>query len=108
MIKFYGSPNCVHCRQFRANLDSNRLNYEYIDIDSSILKLREFLRLRDTRHEFDEAKCEGRVGVPAIVYEDGSISLDWRAYLKSKGVENIVSEQDAAAKMSCNIDGSGC
>ena len=38
--------------------------------------LRAFLKLRDTRPEFDEMKEKGRVGLPCLYLEDGRILFE--------------------------------
>ena len=35
-----------------------------------MMPLKKFLKLRDTRPEFDEIKKSGRVGVPVVEFED--------------------------------------
>ncbi len=32
--------------------------------------------MRDTLPVYDEAKAEGRIGIPSFVWEDGSVTLD--------------------------------
>jgi len=39
--------------------------------------LKEFLKLRDENPLFDEIKREGKIGIPCIVWDDGSIHFDW-------------------------------
>lgn len=48
--------------------------FVYQDISSGMLPLKQFLKYRDTRPEFDPIKAGGRVGVPCLVLrgEDGS------------------------------------
>jgi len=36
-----------------------------------MVQLKQFLKLRDTRPEFDEIKAAGRVGLPCIVINGG-------------------------------------
>ena len=46
------------------------------DISESIGSMRNFLKLRDTRPEFDEIKEKGRVGLPCLYLEDGRILFE--------------------------------
>lgn len=38
--------------------------------------MRNFLKLRDTRPEFDEIREKGRVGLPCLYLEDGRILFE--------------------------------
>lgn len=53
-------------------LSNNGIEYEYIDITDSMRNLKIYLKLRDTRAEFEEIKKVGRVGVPFIMVDNGS------------------------------------
>lgn len=52
-------------------LSNNGVEFEYIDITDSMRNLKIYLKLRDTRSEFDEIKRLGRVGVPLIMIGNG-------------------------------------
>jgi glutaredoxin-related protein len=52
-------------------LSNNDISFEYIDITDSIRNLKIYLKLRDTRPEFDEIKEIGRVGIPFIMIDNG-------------------------------------
>jgi len=52
-------------------LSDNGISFEYIDITDSMKNLKIYLKLRDTRPEFDEIKKLGRVGVPFIMIGNG-------------------------------------
>lgn len=104
MIKVYGTNTCPDCMDAKANLDFYKINYEYIDICQSVRTLKQFLQLRDTNAVFDEAKQNGSVGIPAIVLEDQTITLDWEGFLQSLGHEVIHISQGKT----CGIDGKGC
>lgn len=52
-------------------LSSNGFDYTYIDITESMRNLKIYLRLRDTRPEFDEIKNNVRVGIPFIMIGNG-------------------------------------
>ena len=76
MMKLYGAPICVNCREVKQLLDEKGIPYEYVDITESTKNLRAFLAMRDTLPVYDEAKAEGRLGITAIGWEDGSVTLD--------------------------------
>ncbi|MBQ7147435.1 MAG: glutaredoxin [Pseudobutyrivibrio sp.] len=106
MIKIYGSSLCPDCINFEHNLKNNNIEYEYINIHESMANLKAFLKLRDNNPAFDNTKANGYVGIPAIVYEDSSIDLDWEKYLTDKGISVVYLDKQATA--TCNINGKGC
>ncbi len=60
-------------------LSENNINHVYLDITESMLNLKKFLKLRDTREEFDEIKRLGKIGIPCIVINDGEkIIFDYK------------------------------
>jgi glutaredoxin-related protein len=64
------------------DLDAASVPYEYRDFSDDIRNLKEFLVLRDREPVFQAVRQEGRIGVPCIVREDGSVSLDWMEWIK--------------------------
>lgn len=76
MIKVYGTNTCPDCMDAKANLDFYHIPYTYIDVCTSVKELKEFIQLRDHASIFQEAKENGFLGIPAIIKEDGSITLD--------------------------------
>lgn len=104
MLTVYSSPLCPDCRECKANLDAHKIPYSLIDITGSMPALKAFLKLRDGSKEFDFCRENGSVGIPAIVSEDGSVTLDWESVITSKGLP-IVYREDSPA---CRIDGGGC
>lgn len=81
MIKIYGSMLCKDCVQCREDLDKAGVSYEYLDFADDLLNLKTFLSIRDSSTLFDEAREKGAIGIPCIVKEDGSITLDWQALM---------------------------
>ena len=81
MLKIYGSMLCPDCVQCREDLDRAGVAYEYLDFGDSLKHLKEFLAIRDSSHLFGEVRAAGSIGIPCIVEEDGSVSLDWEKYL---------------------------
>jgi glutaredoxin-related protein len=43
--------------------------------------LKAFLALRDTDPVFAQVRAEGKIGIPCILQEDGTVSLDWTMYV---------------------------
>ena len=81
MLKIYGSMLCPDCVQCRKDLDKAGVPYEYLDFSEHLLHLKEFLALRDSESVFDEIRASGKIGIPCIVTEDGSVTLDWEEFL---------------------------
>lgn len=82
MMKFYGTMICPHCVKAREELNAAGVLFDYIDITVSTANMKEFLRLRDTRGEFDGVREEGKIGVPCFLKEDGTLILDAETLLK--------------------------
>lgn len=81
MLKIYGSMLCPDCVQCREELDRAGVSYEYLDFADSLVNLREFLKLRETPL-FDEVRRSGSIGIPCILREDGSVTLDWSEFVE--------------------------
>ena len=79
MMKYFGSPLCPDCVEATAALDAKGVPYEWIEITASMMNLKAFLALRDTREEFAAMRAEGRVGIPCFLHEDGRISFEIEA-----------------------------
>ncbi|MDO4710933.1 MAG: glutaredoxin domain-containing protein [Peptostreptococcaceae bacterium] len=68
----YGTPLCPDCPPMVEYLDSKGFGYEYVDITASIADLKAFLKLRDSRKEFDPMRENGSIGIPVLVM-DGKV-----------------------------------
>ncbi|MBQ3092336.1 MAG: hypothetical protein IJO51_01140 [Clostridia bacterium] len=67
----YFSEHCKDCGPLKAALDEAGIKYAAVDISSGMFPLKQFLKYRDHRAEFDPIKEKGQVGVPCIVVNDG-------------------------------------
>ena len=81
MIKIYGSMMCGDCVRCREDLDKAGVSYEYLDFADNLPNLKEFLKIRDGNPLFDAVREGGSIGIPCIVREDGSVTLDWAEFL---------------------------
>lgn len=81
MIKIYGSMMCPDCVECRKVLDKAGIPYEYLDFAEDLRNLKEFLIIRDREPEFLDVRGEGKIGIPCIVLEDGSVTLDYQGLL---------------------------
>lgn len=81
MLTIYGSMMCPDCVKCREDLDKAQVCYEYQDFSESLLALKAFLTLRDHNPVFTEVKSGGKIGIPCIVREDGSVTLSWEEFM---------------------------
>ena len=82
MLKVYGSMLCKDCVECVADFKKADIAFEFLDFADSLLNLKEFLKIRDGNEQFDAVRENGSIGIPVIVKEDGSITLDWEEFLK--------------------------
>ena len=73
----YGSMLCPDCVQCCKDLDEAGNAYTFCDFADDLAHLKAFLKIRETEPVFDEIKREGKIGIPCLVREDGTISLSW-------------------------------
>lgn len=81
MLKIYGSMLCPDCVKCREDLDRAGVVYEYLDFSDSLIHLKEFLALRDGDPAFIPVREAGKIGIPCIMEENGSVSLSWEEYM---------------------------
>lgn len=81
MLKIYGSMLCKDCVECVDDLKKENVEFEFLDFADSLLNLKEFLKIRDENPLFDAVREKGSIGIPAIVKEDGSVTLDWAEFL---------------------------
>ena len=81
MIRIYGSMLCKDCVQCKKDLDEAKVTYEYLDFSEDLGNLKASLSIRDRDPIFEAVRQDGRIGIPCIVREDGSITLDWQEFL---------------------------
>lgn len=104
MLKIYSNKNCPDCIACKKNLDYYQIPYEEIDVLDSLYNLKTFLILRDKLEVFNHCKEIHDIGLPALVLDNGDITLDWEGYLLKEGKEIIFKIEGA----SCSLDGKGC
>ena len=81
MLKIYGSMLCKDCVDCAADLQKANVEFLFCDFADSLIYLKEFLKIRDENSLFDSVREKGSIGIPAIVKEDGSVTLDWNGFL---------------------------
>ena len=81
MLKIYGSMMCPDCVKCRKDLDHAGVKYEYLDFADSLWNLKVFLQIRDSEKAFEGLKEAGKIGIPCIVREDGTVTLSWEEFM---------------------------
>ena len=82
MLKIYGSEQCPDCVNCKRDLDAAGVEYLYLNISENLLFLKKFLKLRDENEHFADIRKNGKIGIPCIIDEDGTVSFDWNQYIK--------------------------
>ena len=77
-MRIYGSMQCPDCVECCKDLDAAGIQYTFIEFSDNLKNLKEFLVIRDNNPVFKEVKREGKIGIPCILNDDGSVSLTWK------------------------------
>lgn len=77
-MRIYGTMQCPDCVECCKDLDASGIHYTFLEFSDNLKNLKEFLKIRDTEPLFDQCKLEGKIGIPCIVCDDGSIKLSWK------------------------------
>jgi len=81
MLKLYGSMLCPDCVACRKALDEAGIAYTFLDFGEKLANLKDFLKLRDQSPLFDQAKKDGKIGIPCILDGEGNLTLQWEDFL---------------------------
>lgn len=81
MLKIYGSMLCPDCVDCCRELKEANVEFAFCDFADSLLNLKEFLKIRDENPDFELLRTEGKIGIPCILRNDGSVTLDWQEFL---------------------------
>ena len=77
MLKVYGMGICPDTVECCEALTRGGVEYEFLDFAESTENLKAFLKIRDGNPLFDSARQAGKIGIPCIQREDGSITFQW-------------------------------
>lgn len=77
MLNVYGSRLCPDCVRCIEDLTKAGIPFEYHDFAEDLRALKFFLSLRDADPVFQEVRAAGKIGIPCIVRDDGSVTLEW-------------------------------
>ena len=72
----YGSMLCPDCVDCCRDLDTAGIAYTFCDFSDDLVHLKAFLKLRDTMPIFEDARRNGRIGIPCLVQDDGTVTLN--------------------------------
>lgn len=75
-MKLYMTELCPDCPPIVELLKRKGLDVEIVNISGHILKLKEFIQLRDHHPDFEQAKINGWIGVPALLTDDNHILFE--------------------------------
>lgn len=81
MLKIYGSRLCPDCVRCVEDLTNARVSFEYHDFSDELMALKIFLSIRDQNELFHHICADGKIGIPCIVREDGSVTLEWNEFM---------------------------
>ena len=81
MLKIYGSMLCPDCVKCREDLDKAGVVYEYLDFADSLWNLKQFLDIREKDPQLVPIRQAGKIGIPCIVKEDGTVTLSWEEFM---------------------------
>lgn len=80
-LTVYGSSQCPHCVEALKSWKERAIDVDFRDITGDMDNLRAFLNIRDSHDElFAEAKAEGRIGIPCVVLEDGTVRMGYQEF----------------------------
>ena len=52
-----------------------------MDFAENLKNLKAFLAIRDGNPLFDDIRKEGKIGIPCLLEEVGTVTLDWEEYM---------------------------
>ncbi|WP_410679023.1 hypothetical protein [Avibacterium paragallinarum] len=70
------AETCPDTAPFVAELKRLNVDYESVEILSSLANFKQFLRLRDKSAVFDNAKANGYAGIPALLLPNEQVILN--------------------------------
>lgn len=72
----FGMNVCPDCVKVKETLEREKISYMYKEITESTGAMKQFLKLRDSREEFESVKASGNIGVPCFLMDDKRILFD--------------------------------
>lgn len=88
MITIYGTNQCRYCVACKEAYDTQRVEYEFVELLDDLQLLKQYINLRDTLEIYEGIQGTGKLGIPLIKCDD-EYTRDWKKYLP-KRLDNIV------------------
>lgn len=80
-VTVFGSHLCPDALYAIVKLKDLGIGIDFQNISASLPTLKVFLAKRDGNPMFDEARAQGKVGIPLFVLEDGTETMDLDAVI---------------------------
>ena len=98
-MKMYSSDICPGCLRFKATLLERGVEnpFEVVNITENVMKMREFLKIRDNHPAFAEVRERSSIGIPSFINDDGEITLDENVALAWIGQPPMVKQMPGCA-----------
>lgn len=112
MKKVFIMDSCPDCNEIK-NAQHDAENMEIIDIGKHVRNLKQFIQLRDSNESFLKIKEDGKIGIPCMVNEEGTVTLSKDEILYAMNndhKDSVISDKDIAKEEQnyCSLDGKGC
>lgn len=72
----YFSDKCPDTKAFVEELERQNITYRAVNITESMSNLKEFLKLRDSRLEFENRKLWGFIGIPVLLTPNNNLIFE--------------------------------
>lgn len=81
LLNIYGSVLCPDCVQCVEACKQAGMSFTFHDFGEDLSALKTFLKIRESSPLFDQVRENGQIGIPCLVWEDGHVTLDWKAVM---------------------------
>ena len=99
----FGSHVCPDTIAAMCILDKKGLSYTYKDITGTMIFLKEFLHLRDSREDFQAVKEGGYVGIPCFLFEENAARWAISAKVHFPSMQAIFRYLELPRRTICHI-----
>lgn len=85
-MKIYGSKLCPDCQKLLSVLGETDMVFEFLDITENLMNLKMFLKYRDNVTLFERFRESGKIGIPFLILDDGTITHNWENWCRSHDI----------------------
>lgn len=76
-IIVYGNAQCADCVALKEAFEAAGIRFGFVDVLGGLAHLKKFIRLREGHAAlFARHVAEGRIGIPAVVVDDGEVFVE--------------------------------